>query len=57
MGRACSQNGIKYDFKRRLIENTRRRWKGNIRMDLKEGDVIMRKWFDSVKDRDYWRVL
>jgi hypothetical protein len=26
-------------------------------MDLKEIDINMRNWVDSVKDRDYWRVL
>ena len=35
----------------------RRRWEYNIRMDLKEIGVNRRNWVDSVKDRDYWRVL
>ena len=26
-------------------------------MDLKEIDVILRSWIDSVQDRDYWGTL
>ena len=35
----------------------RRRWQGNIRMDLKEIGANTRNWDDSAQDRDYWRVL
>ena len=35
----------------------RRRWKDNIRMDLKEIGIDLRNWVDSAKDRDYWRAL
>ena len=26
-------------------------------MDLKEIDINMRNWVDSVQDRDYWRAF
>ena len=29
----------------------------NIRMDLKETDVITSNWVDFAQDRDYWRAL
>ena len=35
----------------------RRRWKENIRMDLKEIGINMRNWVDSTRDGDYWRAL
>ena len=35
----------------------RRRWEGNIRMDLKEIGTNTRNWGDSALDRDYWRSL
>jgi hypothetical protein len=35
----------------------RRRWKDNIRMDLKEIGISTRNWVDSDQDRDYWRAL
>ena len=35
----------------------RRRWKDNIRIDLKEICVNTRNFIDSVQDRDYWRTL
>ena len=34
-----------------------RRWKDNIRMDLKEIGFNTRNWVDSAQDRDYWRAL
>ena len=34
-----------------------RRWKDNIRMDLKEIGIITRNWVDSAQDRDYRRAL
>ena len=33
-----------------------RRWKDNIRMDLKEMGNNTRNWIDSAEDRDYWRA-
>ena len=35
----------------------RRRWKDNIRMDLKEVGINMRNWVDSAQGWDYWRAL
>ena len=35
----------------------RRRWKDNIRMNLKEMGINTRNWVDSAQDRDYWRTL
>ena len=31
----------------------RRRWEGNIRMDLEEIGINTRNWVDSAQDRDY----
>jgi hypothetical protein len=41
----------------RLLESPRRRWEGNIKMDLREigfGDV---DWIHLAQDRDRWRAL
>ena len=35
----------------------RRRWKDNIRMDLKEIGFSTNNWVDSAQDRDYWRAV
>ena len=35
----------------------RRRWKDNIRMDLKEIGISTRNWVNLIQDRDYWRAL
>ena len=42
---------------KRPLGRPRLRWKGNIRMDLKEIGVNTRSWVDSAQDRDYWRSL
>ena len=34
-----------------------RRWKDNIRMDLKEVGTNASNWVDMVQNRDYWRAL
>ena len=39
----------------RPLRRPRRRWKDNIRMDLKEIVINMRNWVDLAQDRDYWR--
>jgi len=39
------------------LRSCRRRWEGNIRMDLKEICTNMRNWVDSAQVRDYWRTL
>ena len=35
----------------------RRRWEGNIRMDLEEIGINAGNWVDSAQDRNYLRVL
>ena len=42
---------------KRPLGRQRRRWKDNIRMDLKETGINKRNWFDSAQDRNYWRAL
>ena len=42
---------------KRPLERPRHRWEHNIRMDLKEIGINMRKWVDYVQDRDYSRAL
>ena len=39
------------------MERPRRRWEDNIRMDLEEMGINAGNWFDSAKDRNYWRAL
>ena len=34
-----------------------RRWKDNLRMDLKEIGINTRNWIGSAQDRDYWREV
>ena len=41
---------------KRSLGSPRRRWKDNIRMDLKIS-INTRNWVDSARDRDYWRAL
>ena len=38
---------------KRPLGSPRRRWKDNIRMDLKEIGINMRNWADFTQDRDY----
>ena len=35
----------------------RRRWEGNIRINLKEIGTNIRNWVDLAQNRDYWRAL
>ena len=37
---------------KRPLERPRRRWEGNIRIDLKEIGVDMRNWVNSAQDRN-----
>ena len=66
MGRPCTQNGRgRSAFK--ILTGTatgkiplgrpRRRWKGSIRMDLKEIGISTSNWIDSTQDKNYWRAL
>ena len=42
---------------RRPLGRPRRRWEGNIRMDLEEIGISTGNWVDSAQDRNYWRAL
>ena len=42
---------------KRPLGRPRRRWEGNIRMDLKEIGIDTRNSIDSAQYRDYWRAL
>jgi hypothetical protein len=35
----------------------RRRWVGNIKMDLREIEWVGMDWIDQAQDRDQWRAL
>jgi hypothetical protein len=66
MGRACSANGAKRNAYRiwvgkpeekRPLGRPRRRWKDNIKMDLREIGCGGMDWIDVTQDRDQWRAL
>ena len=40
-----------------LLEKPKRRWKDNIRVNLKEIGIHMRNWVDLAQNRDNWRDL
>ena len=42
---------------KRSLGRLKRRWKDNIRMDLKAKCFSTSIFVDSVQDKDYWRVL
>ena len=42
---------------KRPLERPRRRWEGNIKMDLEEIGINAGNWVDSAQDRNYWRAL
>ena len=42
---------------RRLLGRTRRRWVGNIRMDIQEVGCRYVDWIGLDQDRDKWRTL
>jgi hypothetical protein len=42
---------------KRLLGRPRRRWEGNIKLDLKEIGINTRNWVDPAQDRNYWRAL
>jgi len=42
---------------KRPLERTRRRWEGNIRMDLQEVGGSCGDWMELARDRDRCRVL
>jgi hypothetical protein len=66
MGKACSTNGEKMNAYRILVgkaegktpmRRPRRRWVGNIKMDLREIGCDGMDWIDLAQDRDQWRAL
>jgi len=42
---------------KRPLGSPRRRWVGNIRMDLKEVECGYVEWIGMVQDTDSWRTL
>ena len=42
---------------RRPLGRPRRRWEGNIKMDLQEVDGGWEDWMELAQDRDRWRAL
>jgi hypothetical protein len=42
---------------KRLLERSRRRWEGIIRMDLREIECEGVDWMLLTQDRDQWRAL
>jgi hypothetical protein len=42
---------------KRPLGKSRRRWKDNIRTDLKEIGINTRNYVDLAQDRDFWRAL
>jgi hypothetical protein len=66
MGRTCSTYGAKRNVYRilvgkpegkRRLGRPRRRWEGNIKMDLREIGWRGVDWIDLAQDRDQWRAL
>ena len=42
---------------KRPLGRPRRRWDGNIRMDLEEIGINAGNWVDSAQGRNYWRAF
>jgi hypothetical protein len=42
---------------KRLLGRPRRRWDGNIKMDLKEGGIDGANWIRLAQDRVQWRAF
>jgi hypothetical protein len=42
---------------KRPLGRPRRRWEGNIKMDLQEIGLGCGDWIESAQDRDRWRAL
>jgi hypothetical protein len=66
MGGACSTNGEKRNAYRILVGKPegqtslgrpRRRWEGNIKMDLREIGWDVVDWIDKAQDKNQWRAL
>jgi hypothetical protein len=66
MGRACSTNGEKRNARgilvgkpegKRPLGRSRRRWVGNIKIDLREIGWYGMDWINLAQDRDQWKAL
>jgi hypothetical protein len=66
MGRTCNTNGEKRNAYRILVgkpegmkrlQRPRRRWVGNIKIDLREIRWDGMDWINLAQDRDQWRAL
>ena len=63
MGEACSTYGREqrciqcFGEGKRPLGRTRRRWEGNIKMDLQVVGCGDMDWIDLAQDRDRWRAL
>ena len=42
---------------KRSLRSDRRKWEGNIRMELKEISINTSNWVVPAQDRDYWTAL
>ena len=42
---------------KRPLGKARRRWEGNIRIDLEDIDINAGNWVDSAQDRNFWGAL
>ena len=59
MGWACGAYGVLLEKPegKRPLGRPRRRWVGNIRMDLQEVGCGYMDWIGLAQDRDRWRTL
>ena len=57
MGRSCSQNFNRQNYRKGGFWGPRRRWEDDIKMDLEEIGISAGNWVDSAQDRNYWRAL
>jgi hypothetical protein len=53
----CVQGSVGEAWGKRPLGRPRRRWEGNIRMDLQEVGCGCEDWIGLAQDRDRWRAL
>jgi hypothetical protein len=57
-GRGMAYTGFWWGILRKETTwKTRRRWKGNIKMDIQEVGCGSLDWIELAQDRDRWRAL